>query len=78
MRRRDVSSTWFNSPYLKEKLAIGSTFIFRGFVKENYSNFSIEQPKIFGIAEYNKKKGEMQPVYPLVSGLTNNMVQKAC
>lgn len=72
-----IKATWFNSPYLKGKLKIGSTFIFRGFVKENYSNFSIEQPKIFGIAEYNKKKGEMQPVYPLVSGLTNNMVQKA-
>lgn len=72
-----IKATWFNSPYLKGKLTIGSTFIFRGFVKENYSNFSIEQPKIFGIAVYNKKKGEMQPVYPLVSGLTNNMVQKA-
>lgn len=72
-----IKATWFNSPYLKGKLTIGSTFIFRGFVKENYSNFSIEQPKIFGIVEYNKKKGEMQPVYPLVSGLTNNMVQKA-
>ena len=72
-----IKATWFNSPYLKGKLTIGSTFVFRGFVKENYSNFSIEQPKIFGIAEYNKKKGEMQPVYPLVSGLTNNMVQKA-
>ena len=72
-----IKATWFNSPYLKGKRTIGSTFIFRGFVKENYSNFSIEQPKIFGIAEYNKKKGEMQPVYPLVSGLTNNMVQKA-
>ena len=72
-----IKATWFNSPYLKGKLTIGSTFIFRGFVKENYSNFSIEQPKIFSIAEYNKKKGEMQPVYPLVSGLTNNMVQKA-
>ena len=53
-----IKATWFNSPYLKGKLAIGSTLI-------------------FGIAEYNKKKGEMQPVYPLVSGLTNNMVQKA-
>ena len=72
-----IKATRFNSLYLKGKLTIGSTFIFRGFVKENYSNFSIEQPKIFGIAEYNKKKGEMQPVYPLVSGLTNNMVQKA-
>ena len=72
-----IKATWFNSPYLKGKLTIGSTFIFRGFVKENYSSFAIEQPKIYGIAEYNKKKGEMQPVYPLVSGLTNNMVQKA-
>ena len=72
-----IKATWFNSPYLKGKLTIGSTFIFRGFVKENYSSFAIEQPKIYDIAEYNKKKGEMQPVYPLVSGLTNNMVQKA-
>lgn len=72
-----IKATWFNSPYLKNKLTIGSTFIFRGFVKENYSSFSMEQPKIFGITEYNRKKGEMQPVYPLVSGLTNNMVQKA-
>ena len=37
----------------------------------------MEQPKIFTLREYNLKMGEMQPVYPLVSGLTNNMVQKA-
>lgn len=72
-----IKATWFNAPYLKAKLKIGSVFVFRGFVKENYGNFSIEQPKIFSLQEYNIKMGEMQPVYPLVSGLTNNIVQKA-
>ena len=72
-----IKATWFNAPYLKGKLQIGSVFVFRGFVKENYGSFSIEQPKIFTISEYSAKMGEMQPVYPLVSGLTNNIVQKS-
>lgn len=72
-----IKATWFNAPYLKGKLQIGSVFVFRGFVKENYGSFSIEQPKIFSLHEYNTKMGEMQPVYPLVSGLTNNVVQKS-
>lgn len=72
-----IKATWFNAPYLRGKLNIGSTFIFRGFVKESYGSFSMEQPKIFSLREYNLKKGEMQPVYPLVHGLTNNVVQKA-
>ena len=51
--------------------------MFRGFVKESRGGFEISQPKIYGIREYNKKMGEMQPVYSLVSGMTNNIVQKA-
>lgn len=72
-----IKATWFNAPYLKGKLTIGSIFVFRGFVKESFGSFSIEQPKIYTLREYNLKMGEMQPVYPLVSGLTNNVVQKA-
>ncbi len=72
-----LRAVWFNSAYLKGKIHIGDTFVFRGFVKESRGGFEISQPKIYGIREYNKKMGEMQPVYPLVSGMTNNMVQKA-
>ena len=72
-----LRAVWFNSAYLKGKLHIGDTFVFRGFVKESRGGFEISQPKLYGIREYNKKMGEMQPVYPLVSGMTNNMVQKA-
>lgn len=72
-----LRAVWFNSAYLKGKLHIGDTFVFRGFVKESRGGFEISQPKIYGIREYNIKMGEMQPVYSLVSGMTNNIVQKA-
>lgn len=69
--------TWFNAPYLKNKLKIGDVYIFRGFVKEKMSSFTMEQPQIYTLQEYEEKMGEMQPVYPLVSGLTNKVVSKA-
>lgn len=72
-----IKATWFNAPYLKSQLTIGSVFVFRGFVKEAYGSFSMEQPKIYSLHEYSMKTGEMQPVYPLVSGLNNNVVQKS-
>lgn len=72
-----IKATWFNAPYLKNKLRNGCIFIFRGYVKESQGSYVIEQPKIFTEEEYNLKKGEMQPIYPLVHGLTNNLVQKA-
>ncbi len=72
-----IKATWFNAPYLKGKLQRGSVFVFRGFVKENHGSFVMEQPKIFTLSEYDSKMGEMQPIYPLVSGLTNNVVQKS-
>ncbi len=71
-----VRATWFNAAYLKTKLQIGKRFVFRGFVKESMGSFSLQQPKIYSLTEYQEKMGEMQPVYPLVAGLTNNVVCK--
>lgn len=72
-----IKATWFNAPYLKKQLTIGSVLVFRGFVRETRGSYSIDQSKIFSIRDYNQKMGEMQPVYPLVRGLTNTVVQKA-
>lgn len=72
-----IKATWFNAPYIKNILHNGDVLIFRGFVHENRGAYVIDQPKTFSFAQYQKKMGEMQPVYPLVSGLTNNMVIKA-
>lgn len=72
-----LKATWFNAPYIKNTLHNGDVLIFRGFVHESRGSYVIDQPKTFSFAQYQKKMGEMQPVYPLVSGLTNNMVLKA-
>lgn len=72
-----LKATWFNAAYLKGKLNRGDVFVFRGFIRESRGTFVLNQPKIYTLNEYKKKMGEMQPVYPLVSGLTNNVVGKA-
>ncbi|CDA28142.1 putative ATP-dependent DNA helicase RecG [Eubacterium sp. CAG:156] len=46
-------------------------------VKENRGAFVLEQPKIYKINEYKELLDKMQPIYPLVSGLTEKMVTKA-
>ncbi len=72
-----IKATWFNAPYIKNTLHQGDVLIFRGFVHENKGSYVMDQPKTFSFIQYQKKMGEMQPVYPLVSGLTNTIVLKA-
>ena len=71
--------TWFNMPYLKNSLKIGYKFIFRGQIKRDRfeRNPVMEQPVIFSLADYDKKLGVLQPVYPITKGLSNNMITKA-
>lgn len=71
--------TWFNMPFLKNTLKMGYKFVFRGRVKtDRYGkNPTMEQPAIFSLADYEKKKGVLQPIYPLTSGLSNNIVTKS-
>ncbi len=72
-----IRATWFNAAYLKNTLKPGSSFVFRGMFKENRGAFVLEQPKIYKINEYKELLDKMQPIYPLVSGLTEKMVTKA-
>ncbi len=72
-----IRATWFNAPYLKSTLEAGSSHIFRGFVKVKNGAYLLEQPKIYTESSYKTKTGEMQPIYPLVKGLTNTVVQKS-
>ena len=72
-----IRTTWFNAAYLKNTLKPGSSFVFRGMVKENRGAFVLEQPKIYKINEYKELLDKIQHFYPLVSGLTEKMVTKA-
>ena len=72
-----VNVTWFNMPYLRSQIQTGRRYVFRGMVKQKGKRKVLTQPKIFDPEEYEEKQKAMQPVYPLVSGLTANMLRKA-
>ena len=57
-----IRATWFNAAYLKNTLKPGSSFVFRGMVKENRGAFVLEQPKIYKINEYKELLDKMQPI----------------
>ena len=68
---------WFNMPFLRNTLKRGFLYIFRGRVVKKGKNYCMEQPKYYSPAEYHELENNMQPIYPLVQGLTNKMVSKA-
>lgn len=72
-----IKLTWFNMPFIKGALRRGYRYMVRGRVVCRGSLVSMEQPKLYTAAEYEQKLHYIQPIYPLVKGLTNNMVLKA-
>ena len=72
-----IKLTWFNMPFIKGALRRGYRYMVRGRVVRRGSLVSMEQPKLYTAAEYEQKLHYIQPIYPLVKGLTNNMVTKA-
>lgn len=72
-----IKLTWFNMPFIKGALRRGYRYMVRGRVVCKGSLVSMEQPKLYTAAEYEQKLHYIQPIYPLVKGLTNNMVTKA-
>ena len=72
-----IKLTWFNMPYLRNTLKIGSRFIVRGKVNKKNGMLVIEQPKILSKEEYLKTLNIMNPIYSLTHGLTNNAITKA-
>lgn len=69
--------SWFNMPFMKSMLKMGSRYIFRGKVVRKNSVLVMEQPKLLTKEEFYNNLERLQPVYPLTSGLTNHAVQKA-
>lgn len=72
-----IKLTWFNMPFIKGALRRGYRYMVRGRVVCRGNLVSMEQPKLYTAAEYEQKLHYIQPIYPLVKGLTNNMVTKA-
>jgi ATP-dependent DNA helicase RecG len=71
-----VYISWFNMPYLRKSLRIGYSYIFRGKIVVKDNLISMEHPKVYNKQDYIKKMKEMQPIYSLTSGLSNNQIVK--
>lgn len=73
----DVMLTWFNMPYLKNSVRIGSRLIVRGMLCKKNNMLIMEQPLILSKEDYVNKLHILQSVYSLTKGLSNNMVTKS-
>ena len=72
-----VQVTWFNMPFLVNRLRMGTRYILRGKTGRLNGKIVLEQPKMFSKNEFYKNVGKLLPIYPLTAGLTNNQVSKA-
>lgn len=68
---------WFNMPFLRNQLKMGTRYILRGKVEKRGGILQLTQPKMYSKEEYFKLVGKLCPIYPLTFGLTNRAVTKA-
>ncbi|MEG0108680.1 MAG: ATP-dependent DNA helicase RecG, partial [Lachnospiraceae bacterium] len=69
---------WFRMPFLKHTLKSGQAVILRGRIVRRKGVCVMEHPEIFlPPTDYDKKCDTLQPIYPLVKGLTNHTLTKA-
>lgn len=72
-----IQATWFNMPFLRNYFQRGGQYIFRGIVNIRGSQYRMEQPEHYTLADYASLIHVMQPKYPLTAGLTRKMITKA-
>lgn len=73
----NVPVTWFNMPFLRNQLRMGTRYILRGKVAKKGGRLVLEQPKIFSRQEFYRQVGKLRPIYPLTAGITNHAMTKA-
>ena len=79
---KDISGTlkviWFRMPFFFIILAKAGAITLRGRVIRKKEGLVMEHPEVFCPAsKYDLKQDTLQPIYPLVTGLTNHAVMKA-
>ena len=68
---------WFNMPFLKTTLKMGTYYVFCGRVVKKNNRLTMEQPEIFTRDGYLAMMETMQPVYSQTRGLNNKTITKA-
>lgn len=71
-----IQLIWYRMPYLRSTLIPGRHYVFYGNVMIKNKRFCMEQPVIYEPDRYAMIESQLQPVYPLTAGVTNNLVAK--
>ena len=69
--------TWYNMPYLRNQVHPGNRYVFRGRIRAKGNRVFLQQPKVYDLFDYERLRKTLQPVYPLVRGLTEHALRKA-
>ena len=72
----ELKLTWFNMPFLRTTLKSGMLYVFRGKTTRKGNHLVMEQPEIYTVAAYQEIIHNMQPLYALTAGLSNNTIKK--
>ncbi len=76
----DLSGTielvWFRMPYMRSKLKLGEIYVFYGKAKHKGRYYTMEQPEVYTLEQYQEKMQTLQPVYGKTEGLSNQMLIK--
>lgn len=72
-----IKVSWFNMPFLKTTLKRGQRYVFRGRMVIKQGACLMEHPVMYTPADYERKLSQMQPVYHLTAGLSNNLMIKS-
>ena len=67
--------TWFNQPYVKDRLEEGETYKFYGKISRKNGRTEMNSP-IFDAQNENKNTGKIIPVYPTTKNLNENALRK--
>lgn len=73
----ELQITYFNMPFMRNNIKAGNYYVFRGLVQRKGRSFIMEQPKMYTTESYIEIMGSMQPKYPLIKGLSNQLFIKA-
>lgn len=69
-----ISATWFNQPYLEDKIKKDQEYLFRGRIKRNDVSFEIVNP-VFELYKHDQA-GRIKPIYHLTNGLTQGFLRQ--
>ena len=68
------SAVWFNAPYVRSRLKVGTEYLFYGRVQNKYGAPSMVNPSFEPLEQNYRLKG-IVPVYPLRGALTQRVVR---